>query len=129
MTNEIKIRKPITCYFDETKTVLLVEVKNSLSTEDFTILSQVIDPYYKQHKEFNGIIINSKKFPYWKGTESLRAHISFVQNHHYKTKKVAICMGGFFPKLLPKLARRFVQPEVKNFGYNKIDAANHWILS
>ena len=110
-------------------TVLLIEVKNNLSTEDFAALSKVIDPYYEKHKELNGIILNSKKFPYWKGVENRREYISFAQNYHYKTRKVAICMGGFFPKLLPSLARRFIQPELKNFGYKKIDAANHWILS
>ncbi len=129
MANEIKKRKPIVCYFDDSKTVLLVEVTNSLSPEDFATLSGLIDPYYAEHKELNGIIINAKKFPYWNGVAGLRAHIDFVQNHHYKTKKVAICIGGFFPKLLPRLARRFIQPELKNFGYNKIEAAHDWTLS
>jgi hypothetical protein len=119
----------ITCSLDEQNAVLIVEVKSALAKEDFILLSKVIDPFYQRNGELKGIIINTKKFPFWKSSESFSAHISFVKNYHYKTKKIALAIDSFLPKLLAKLARRFIHAEVKNFSYNKIDEARDWILS
>ena len=125
---KIKRKVPLVCYIEEQNGILLVEIKNTITSKDFAALSRAIDPYYEAHGEFKGIILHSKKFPYWKGAEARREYMYFVENYHYKFKKVAIGMGGFFPKLLPNLAKRFIKPELKNFGYNNVDAAHDWIL-
>lgn len=128
MTNQVDDRIPLSYCLDGPNSLVTVEVRNSLSSEDFAALSCAIDLYYAEHGKLNGIIINAKKFPYWKNLESFKAHIAFVKSHHYKINKVAITMNGLLPKILPKLAKKFIQPEVRNFGYDHIDEAKKWIV-
>lgn len=96
MPNFTESGNSITCSLDEQNAVLTVEVKSALTKEDFILLSKVIDPFYQRNGELKGIIINAKKFPFWKNYESFSAHISFVRNYHYKTKKIALAAGASF---------------------------------
>lgn len=127
MANEIEGRTPITYEFDEAQGVLLVEITSNLTNDDFATLSQVIDPYYNKNGELSGIILNSKKFPYWKGNANFKEYVAFARDNHYKFKKVALTMGGFFPKVVRRIAGRYSQAEVNNFGYDKILPAQKWI--
>jgi hypothetical protein len=125
---EIQTGNNLFCQFDEDDGVLLIDVKNSLSAEDFETISGIIDPYHAKRGELKGIIINSKKFPFWKGAQNRREYVAFAQNNHQKFAKAALGIGGFFVYFLAKMARGRVHPEVKVFGYNKIGKAQEWIL-
>lgn len=129
MATEIQAKIPVTCEIEEEQGILLVEINGNLTSEDFAILSGAIDPYYKSHGQFNGIILNSKKFPYWKGNANFKEYVAFARDNHFKFKKVALTMGGFFPKVVRRIAGRYIEAEVNNFGYDKILAAQKWIWS
>ncbi len=86
---EIRTANKLLCQFDEEDGVLLLDVKNPLTAEDFATIESIIDPYYAQHGELKGIIINSKKFPYWKGAQNRAEYIAFAQNNHQKFGKAA----------------------------------------
>lgn len=116
------------CQFDDHNGVLLLDIKNPLSTSDFEVIDSIIDPFFKARGELKGIIIHSKKFPYWKGARNRREYTEFAGNNHFKFKKVALSMGGFFPKLLLKIAHGRVHPEMKLFKHNRISQAQDWIL-
>lgn len=118
----------LTCNFDEEKSLLTVEVKDSLSSEDFKILSQKVDPWIEKNGELKGIIIHVTEFPYWENFAGLISHLSFVKNHHRKVKKVALVADGAVVKFAPKLASHFVKAEIKNFEYNQMVAAREWIF-
>jgi len=125
---EITSNNGLFCQFDDHHGVLLLDVKNSFSTEDFKIIEDIIEPYFKQHGELKGVIINSKKFPRWSGFQNRQEYLDFAGNHHHKFKKAALNMGGFFIKIITRIARGKVHPEIKIFKYQQIEKAQEWIL-
>ncbi len=125
---EITTDNELFCQFDDQHGVILLDVKNPFSKEDFQIISSIIDPYFAEHGELRGVIINSKKFPYWSSAKNRNEYLNFASDNHYKFKKAALGMGGFFTKIVARIARGRVHPEVKIFKYNKIEEAQSWIL-
>ncbi len=137
MANEIQLPETLIetttsnnlfCQFDEQNGVLLLDVKNPFSEEDFATIAGIIDPFFEERGELAGIIINSKKFPYWRGAANRTQYLSFAQNNHYKFKKATFNMGGFFIKVVIAVARSRTRVEVKTFKYNQIEKAQSWIL-
>lgn len=126
---EISSANNLFCQFDDYHGVLLLDVKNPFTEEDFRIISDLIEPYFTAHGELKGVIINSKKFPYWSNAQNRKEYLDFASNNHHKFKKAALGMGGFFAKIVARIARGRVHPEIKIFKYNQIEKAQDWILS
>ena len=116
------------CQFDDHYGVLLLDVKNPFSAEDFETIAEIIDPYFEQHGELKGIIIHAKKFPYWNGARNRQEYLNFSSANHHKFQKAALAMGGFFTRIIARLAKGRVHPEVKIFKYKQIEKAQDWIL-
>lgn len=116
------------CQFDDHYGVLLLDVKNPFNAEDFETILEIIDPYFEQNGELEGIIIHAKKFPYWKGARNRQEYLNFASANHHKFQKAALAMGGFFTKIVARLAKGRVHPEVKIFKHNQIEKAQDWIL-
>ncbi len=125
---EITTDNGLFCQFDEVHGVLLLDVKKSFNEDDFETISEIIDPYFAEHGELRGVIINSKKFPYWSSPLNRSQYLDFAGENHYKFKKAALVMGGFFTKIVARVARGRVHPQVKIFKYQQIQKAQHWIL-
>lgn len=125
---EMTTENNLFCQFDEQNGILLMDVKNPFSDDDFNTISSIIDPYFTTHGELGGVIINSKKFPYWSNAQNRIEYLNFARDNHIKFKKVALGMGGFFAKIVARIARGRVRPEVKIFKYNQIEKAQNWIL-
>jgi hypothetical protein len=125
---EITTQNELFCQFDDQHGVLLLSVKNPFTKEDFETIEDIINPYYQKHGELDGIIINSKKFPYWTDAQNRRQYFNFASQNHKKFKKAALNMGGFFVKIVARIAKGRVYPEVRIFGYDKIEKAQDWIL-
>jgi hypothetical protein len=119
----------LNCILDKKDSILIVEIKDSLSSEDFKVLSKVVDPWIKENGTLKGIILHVKKFPYWENIGGFCSHISFVKSHHREIKKVALVADGIIPNLAPKLIGHFVKAEVKNFDYKQLETAKKWVLS
>ncbi|MBM5782565.1 MAG: STAS/SEC14 domain-containing protein [Pelagibacterales bacterium] len=126
---EITTDNNLFCQFDDVHGVLLLDIKNHLNEEDFDAISAIIDPYFIKKGELNGIIINAKKFPYWKGSKNRFEYLNFASKNHRKFKKCAFCMGGFFMRVVSRFAKEKAHPEVKMFKFNQIEEAQDWILS
>lgn len=125
---EINTPNGLFCQFDEQHGVLLLDVKNPFCAEDFKAISDIIDPYYSSKGELRGLIVNSKKFPHWTSSVNRLEYIEFASNNHHKFKKAALGMGGFFIKILLRIAKSRIHPQVKMFKYQQIDQAQDWIL-
>lgn len=125
---EMTTENGLFCQFDDYHGVLLLDVKNPFSSDDFEIVSSIIDSHFAERGELQGLIINAKKFPYWSSSQNRTEYLNFASNHHGKFKKVALGMGGFFVKIIAKLAKGRVHPEIKIFPYNQIGKAQDWIL-
>jgi len=116
------------CQFDPDNGVLFLDVKQFLTSEDFCEIEEIINPYFQEHGELRGVIVNSRKFPYWKGAQNRQEYIAFAQNNHRKFKKAAFLMSGFFVKIILRIAKGRVHPEIKLFKYNKVENAFDWVL-
>ncbi|MBU6140137.1 MAG: STAS/SEC14 domain-containing protein [Proteobacteria bacterium] len=125
---EVTTKNKLFCQFDDHYGVLLLDVKNSFTADDFNNILTLIEPYLAKRGELRGIIIHSKKFPYWSGARNRREYVDFALENHHKFRKAALSMGGFFPKILAKIAKGRVHPEVKIFKHNRIGEAQEWIL-
>ena len=128
LTSELNTDNDLFCQFDEQNGVLLLDVKNNFNTDDFETILGVVDSYFKEHGELRGIIINSKKFPFWKGAKNRAEYLEFARNNHHKFNKVAFGIGGLFIKFIEKIAKGRIHPEIRLFKYNQIEKAQDWIL-
>lgn len=126
--SELMTDNNLFCQFDDQNGVLLLDVKNNFTKDDFETISSIIDPYFKEHEELKGIIINAKKFPFWKGTKNRLEYVNFVRNNHEKFSRVAFGINGLFIKFIAKIAKGRISSEVKLFKYNQIEKAQSWIL-
>ncbi len=125
---EITTTNGLFCQFDDKNGVLLLDVKKSFTHDDFKKISAIIDPYFEARGELKGIIINAKKFPYWSDSFNRSEYLNFAKANHQKFQKAALGMGGFFTKIVARIARGRVHPEIKIFKYNQIEKAQSWIL-
>lgn len=125
---EVTTSNELFCQFDDHYGVLLLDVKNPFTAEDFQTISELISPYLATRGELRGVIIHSKKFPYWKGAANRQEYLNFVRDNHQKFKKAALAMGGFFAKIVARIAQGRVRPKIKIFKYNQIGEAQEWIL-
>jgi len=126
---ELTTKNGLFCQFDDYHGVLLLDVKAPFCEEDFITISNIIDPYFSSKGELAGVIVNSKKFPYWTSLRNRSQYLEFAKNNHGKFKKSALSMGGFFAKIVARIARGRVHPEIKVFKYNQVERAQDWILS
>jgi hypothetical protein len=125
---ELTTDNELFCQFDDQNGVLLLDLKNPFSSEDFIAISNIIDPYFEKHGELNGVIINSKKFPYPKGAKKRQEYLNFASQNHHKFAKAALATGGFFTKIIARIASGRVHPEIKIFKYNQIEKAQRWAI-
>lgn len=125
---EITTKNGMFCQFDDHHGVLFLDVKNPFTMDDFKHITDIIDPYYATHGVLRGIIINSKKFPYWTDVNNRAEYLHFAADNHQKFNKAALNMGGFFIKIVVRIGRSRVHPELKIFKFNQIEKAQDWIL-
>ncbi|MFT6332043.1 MAG: hypothetical protein ACJAW3_000367 [Lentimonas sp.] len=125
---EITTENNLFCQFEESQGVLFLDVNEPFTESDFEAISGIIDPFFSTYGELQGIIINCKKFPYWKGAKNRTQYLNFAGDNHHKFKKAALSMGGFFIKVVLIAAKNRVHPKIKTFKFNKIEEAQRWVL-
>ena len=109
------------------KGVLIVKPLGPLTEEDFTAVARDADGYIESHGALNGLMICFEEFPGWKNLKGLYSHLQFVRKHHRKIKKVAFVSNSKMVRLVIHIAKYFVAPEAKYFGYNQEKSAMNWI--
>lgn len=113
-------------HLDTERKILTVEINGPLASENFEILANSVDPWIKEHKYLQGLVIHARKFPGWGNFGSMVQHIQFVKNHHRKIRKVAFSADGVLADLGPKISKHFVEAETKHFAYDELAAAQKW---
>ncbi|MET8942779.1 STAS/SEC14 domain-containing protein [Streptomyces sp. NPDC004542] len=106
--------------------VLLVEVEQPLRAQDFDTLARTVGNWLKTHDALAGIVVHARAFPGWENIGGLLRHIRFVRDHHREVGKVALAADSRFAGLAPHVVNRFVQSEVRQFGYAELDDAVAW---
>ncbi len=107
--------------------IVIIEPSGSLQKSDFEKLARDVDAHIEKHGEIGGLIIHAKSFPGWENFGAFTSHLSFVKEHHKKIRRVAVVTDSTLLTIIPNLAKHFVAAEVKHFGYDDMEAAQHWV--
>ena len=106
--------------------VVVVEVGEALRAQDFDALALTVDSWLETHADLAGVVVHAREFPGWENIAGLLRHVRFVRDHHRKVKRAALAADSRLADLAPHLANRFVQAEVRRFGYDELDEAVAW---
>jgi hypothetical protein len=109
--------------------VLHLYPKDALDVDDFTELSQVVDPYIVEHGGLNGLIVEADAFPGWDTFGAMAAHFRFIRDHHKLIRKVAIVTDSPIGSAAEHLASHFVSAKVQHFPMSARQAAKDWVAS
>lgn len=114
---------------DKTEGTLRVNVTSALSSADFNCIAKEIDQWISLGHQLNGILINIKEFSGWEGIGSIISHFKFINGHHKKIKKVAICCDTGLLNFTSKVANHFVDADIMYFKRCHLAEAISWIKS
>lgn len=109
--------------------ILIVIPEDPLEVKDFEELNREVDPYIAETGKLNGLMIYAESFPGWDNFASFLQHMKFVKDHHQKIGKVAAVTDNSFLSILPRVARHFVQAEIRHFAWHDKEAAIVWLKS
>jgi hypothetical protein len=116
----------ITVNIDKQSSIATLVPHGALSKDDFTSISNTIDPYIEENGHLSGLVIHTKDFPGWDSFGALTAHLKFVKQHHTEIDRVALSTDSKTGNVAESLANHFVKAEVKTFSFDDVDAAKHW---
>ena len=103
-----------------------MEVKEALRAEDFDALALTADTSIEAHAKLQGLVIHARQFPGWENLGAFLSHVRFVHDHHRKVERIALAVDGRLAALAPRIGEHFVHAEVKEFGFDELDAAVAW---
>ena len=105
----------------------IVHPEEPLTAADFDAIAAAIDPIIEADGELDGLIIHTRDFPGWESFGDMLAHLRFVRDHHQRIEKVALVTDAGIATLAQKVAEHFVAAEVRQFGFEQLDAAVKWV--
>lgn len=114
---------------DSERGIAILEPQGPLSKNDFVRAAKAIDPQIARAGRLNGIVVRVREFPGWDSFGALASHLKFVKGHHRKIARVALCTDSALGVVAPKVARHFVQAEVRAFKASEFEAAKSWAAS
>lgn len=114
---------------DKDTGILTVVPSAPLNKEDFTFLTNEVDPYIEKEGKLKGLIIQVESFPGWENFAGLISHLQFIREHHKKIEKVAAVSDGRIVSIMPQIVDHFVNAKVKYFPYEDLDEAIMWVQS
>ena len=107
--------------------VLTLAPSGPLSAADFEAVAAEVDPWIAEHGRLAGLLIHARAFPGWESFAAFLGHAAFVRAPLPKVRRVAIASDSAFLAIAPQIAKHFVHPEVRHFGYAECDAAAAWL--
>ena len=115
--------------FDAQKAIAILSPTETLHSDDFAKLAEMIDPYIAEHGKINGLIIYTENFPGWEDFSAFISHIRFVNQHEKHISKVALVSEATILDFTAKIANHFVDAEIATFDYKDLDAAKTWMTT
>ena len=112
----------------EAEGIAILEPDGELSESDFKTAVETIDPYIEKVGQLSGLIIHVKSFPGWDSFASFITHMKFVKQHHKKVSRIAFVTDSPIGSIAENIASHFVNAEIKNFSFDKLENAKKWIL-
>lgn len=111
---------------DEEAGVLTLKPHDDLEVGDFAGVAEVLDPYIEAKGRLGGLVVVADEFPGWDSLSALTSHFRFVRDHHRKIGRVALVTDDRFLAALPRLAKHFIDAEVRRFDGDAESRARDW---
>jgi hypothetical protein len=124
--SERKPRGELEFDLDREAGVLTLRPHDDLEVADFAGVSEVLDPYIEREGRLNGLVVVADEFPGWDSLSAMTSHFRFVRDHHRNIGRVALVTDDRFLSLLPRLAKHFVDAEVRRFDKDAEERARAW---
>ena len=112
---------------NRTDSIIILQPEGPLESKDFEKLAREVDPYILEKGAIKGLLIYARSFPGWDNFAAFLSHITFVKNHHQKIKKIAAVTDSGFLSIMPKVAKHFIQADVRHFDYDEKYTALDWL--
>ena len=109
------------------RNILVIIPDGPLQKADFEQLAKEVDPFIASNGELAGLMIYAKSFPGWDSFGAFVSHLKFVADHHRHIKRIATVTNSGFLKVMPIIARHFVQAKIRHFDLEKKDLALAWL--
>jgi len=110
----------------EDSDVVVLRPHGELEAADFERVAATVDPYIDKLGGLAGLVVLAEEFPGWDDFAAFISHFRFVREHHSKIRRVALVTRSRFLAVLPRLARHFVDADVRKFDWDESDAAIAW---
>lgn len=107
--------------------ILILTPTGALEESDFAAVARAIDPYIEEKGDLRGLMIEAESFPGWNDFGAFISHLRFIRDHHRHIGKVAAVSDSAILSIGPRVARHFVNAEVKHFESADREAALAWL--
>ncbi len=108
--------------------IVRVKILGKIERDDFEKhLAPVADHVIEEQGKITGLLIDVTEFGGWDGLSSLLEHLKFVKHHHKHVQRLAVVGNHTWQEFLPKIARLFVNAELKYFDQEKQSDAETWV--
>lgn len=111
---------------DQGRGVLTLKPHDDLEVADFAGVAEVLDPYIDREGRLGGLVVVADEFPGWDSLSAMTSHFRFVRDHHRKIGRVALVTDDRFLSVLPRLAKHFVDADVRRFDGDAEEEARAW---
>ena len=113
--------------FDEKSAIAILAPTETLHSDDFANLAEMLDPYIVEHGKIKGLIIYTEYFPGWDDFSAFISHIRFVNDHQKYIAKVALVSSASILDFTAKIANHFIDAEIATFDFDNLDDAKAWM--
>lgn len=117
------------CELMPAKGLAVLTPKGRLNAANFESMTKIIDPYIEEKGALSGLMILAESFSGWSSFAGLLSHVRFVKDHHKKISKVAFVTDRSLLSFFPKVAKHFVDAELKHFDLQEKEEAMSWLES
>ena len=117
------------CTLEEKNGILTVRPQAPLAPEPLAQLTLMMEEYCAQHGPLAGLIVDTRRFPFWQGIGGLRGHLAFICRQRKKVRKVALVTDSPLARGAEILAPFLLSLRVRHFPHGEIEAAREWILA
>ena len=107
--------------------ILTVQPQTALAPEPFTRLSAIVAAHCAQHGKLKGLIVDTRRFPFWQGAGGLRGHLRFLRRHRSQVEKIALVTDSPLGRAAEFALPSLFALAVRRFPYGEIEAAQKWI--
>ena len=115
--------------FQTDEGILAIEPDNKLEDEHFQTLGTTLERVLKSDKDFNGLLIHTKKMKDYERFTDFLAYGEFVAQYDDKLPKIAIATDSKLGALFEVIGENIVKGDVQTFAYKKRDEAEQWLAN